>query len=160
MEKLQQIAKKILIANPDAMLSGSLAMQLRFIKTRREPKDIDIFLPDGCGFIKIDGMKDSIEHISQSRVVSGTIRQSYSIEGIQVDVMTPTDENFQVAWEFVNGLKLLTAEQILKFKLDYAFDNNYPEGQQKHIEDIIFILQNRLKNGIEDYFDKNPFDLL
>lgn len=143
MEKLLNIAKVILAVNRDAILSGSLALKLQGKQTRREPEDIDIWISDGH-ITPIPGMStlESSDQYSESTYV----RHSYIIDGIQIDFFYPAEIKEEPAWRFHEGFKVILPEEILKFKIEHAFDTNYPEGQQKHLEDLAFMINNELED--------------
>lgn len=156
MEKLIEIAKKILAANPDAYLSGSLALKLQGHPNPTEPEDIDIWLP---GRIKlIEGMtayssSDRYEEKSHAR-------ESYMIDDVQVDFFYPVEyPEWHPLTAYEESMRLVAAEEILKFKVEHALDTDYMEGVRKHSADIIYILQNHLENT-KDLKDTNrSFDL-
>jgi len=56
MEKIEQLIAELLKANPQAMLTGSRALMAQGFKVRREPVDIDIWVPHGVAFNLIPGM--------------------------------------------------------------------------------------------------------
>jgi len=150
MEKLKELAKRILKANPKAMLSGSFAMKLQGVDLRREPEDLDIWIP---GEVKIiEGME--IYNSSSRYPDEDFIRESYIIDGVQVDFFVPVEyPEVEPKWRYEAGLKVLLPEEIMKFKLEHGFDDYSPIGQAKHLEDLIFIMQNKLKNIT------NPIDI-
>lgn len=139
MEKLIEIAKKILAANSDAYLSGSLALRLQGHATRREPEDIDIWIPDNIIKV-IPGMR---VYSSSERYDEGThLRESYVIDGEQVDFFYPTENpEFTPLVTYADGITCVLAEDILKFKTEHAMDTEYEGGRGKHLEDLIFFFQ-------------------
>lgn len=150
MENLLNIAEEILAVNPDALLSGSVALNLQGKKTRREPEDIDIWIKDGK--IKtIPGMSnlDASDQYDESTY----IRQSYIYKGVQIDFFYPAEQEREPYWRFYEGFKSILPEEIMKFKLDHALDTNYPEGQEKHLLDLEFMIKEELQslNDIPDF---------
>lgn len=155
MEKLIEIAKKILAANPEAYLSGSLALKLQGHPNPTEPEDIDIWLP---GRIKlIEGMtsyssSDRYEEKSHAR-------ESYMVDGVQVDFFFPVENpEWHPTTAYVDSMRLVNVEDILKFKIEHALDTDYMTGVRKHAADIIFILQNHLENTKDMKDTQNDID--
>lgn len=156
MEKLIEIAKKILAANPDAYLSGSLALKLQGHPNPNEPEDIDIWIP---GRIRIiEGMNpysssDRYEEKSHAR-------ESYMIDGVQVDFFFPVENpEWTPLTAYVDDMRLVNVEDILKFKIEHILDTDYMTGVRKHAADLIFILQNHLENTKDLKDNQQVFDI-
>lgn len=91
-QHLIDIAKDILIANPSCLLSGSIALSLQGKNTRRQPKDIDIFLPYGVNEVLIPDMKIALTDGDNDEYDDEYYeRRSYKYKG-QIDFFTPLDE--------------------------------------------------------------------
>lgn len=151
MEKLIELAKKILAANPDGRLSGSLALRIQGIKTRRDVEDIDIWIPGAAKII--EGMEawsssqDQYEEDSFSR-------DSYMIDGVQIDFFTPLEyPEVEPHWRMHEGIPVLLPYEIMKFKLQHGFDDTYLIGQEKHLEDLIFMIKDKIETI------NNPIDI-
>jgi len=136
---MEEIVKMITAINPLVFLSGSLAINMQGLKTKRTPEDIDLWIPDTATFVPIKGMLetdngDRYEERDHHRV-------TYKYEGVSIDVFTPVYGNkyYPIA-TYCNGLSVILVEDIVKFKIEHAFSGTRPEGQVKHCEDIIFIL--------------------
>jgi len=146
MEKLIVIVKKIISANPNCLLSGSLAINLQGYKTRRDPSDIDLWISGHNHFIPIDGMEedegsDHYEEITHSRM-------SYKLDGVKIDVFAPVEwHKFYplVTYSHDHNFRMLNIGEILKFKVEHSFDDVYYDEQAKHAQDIIFIFNELLE---------------
>lgn len=153
MDKLIEIAKKILEANPSAYLSGSLALKLQGFPNPNEPEDIDIWIPGRINRIK--GMKpysssDRYEEKSHAR-------ESFLYDGVQVDFFFPVeDPEWMPTIAYVDDMQLVNAEDILKFKIEHILDTDYITGARKHAADLMYILQNHLE-ATKDLKDSNRF---
>jgi len=154
-EKLINLAQLILKENPECSLSGSLALNIQNIKTKRFPGDIDIFLPHNTPFKKISGLveiydfnKDDYENDEYDR-----IHYCYLGE-IKVDVFTPMQDDSLLDLISVHGnqgFSLIRFDEIIKFKIKFAFDDH--SSAEKHADDIIFSLQQqKTKNAINPLF--------
>lgn len=154
MQKLLDIAKKILAANPGAYLSGSLALKLQGFPNPNEPEDIDIWIP---GHVRsIEGMhpyssSDRYEEKSHAR-------ESFMYDGVQIDFFFPIENpDWTPITTFTNDIHILHAEEILKFKIEHIMDTEYMTGVRKHAADLMYIIQNHLKNT-KDFKDSNRFN--
>ncbi len=141
-EKLIEIAKKILAANPDCALSGSLGLHLQGIKTRREPVDIDIYMPWNKSLIEIEGMTKCVEVLSEEDYENEEYnRHEYKVNGIKIDILTPIEEYVPIILKrFSGGLWVIPSEDIIKFKVLFALGKS--TSKYKHRDDIIHFLIN------------------
>lgn len=143
--KLLEIAKEIIKANPSALLSGSLALRLQGLQTRREPTDIDLWMPKGkiintIENMLIDSNSSHYEEITHQR-------QSYVIGDVKIDIFQPnTYSDYQPFTAILQGVNMILAMEILKFKVEHAFDPCYEDTKLKHLQDLIFTL-NAAANG-------------
>ncbi len=137
-EKLQNLAKEILKANLNCMLSGSLALKLQGIKTRREPQDLDIYLPYGQALNAIPGM--SYIPPAGEYPPDNWDRKDYVKDNITINIFTP--ENANVArlneGESWVDIKMVCAYDIIKFKVQHAFADHWTRF--KHKDDIMWML--------------------
>ncbi len=90
-KKLEEIALKILVANPNALLSGSLALNLQGLKTKRIPSDIDIYVPWGVKFEKLEDMM--VRHNEEDYDDEDYQIFQYMVNGAKVDVFTPMHDS-------------------------------------------------------------------
>lgn len=141
MEKLIEVAKQILAINPDCLLSGSLALKLQGIMTRREPKDIDIYLPYKKIFNKIEGMRN-YDNKGAGYPLDNWDRNSFMLGEIQIDVFTPENSYVPILNEGdkVKGISVIDSADIIKFKVSHALGTHWTK--YKHRDDIIHILIN------------------
>jgi hypothetical protein len=139
--ELTNLALKILKANPDCFLSGSLALSIQGIKTRRQPHDIDIYLPFNGNFKFIEGLVVSKNDQNDEYDDDWYERESYEAEGVKVDVFTPKNETIpmpRTACE--KGLEMIYKSDIIGFKVDHSFGEHWT--RVKHKDDVIHILVN------------------
>ena len=147
MKNLKEIANKIIEKNPSALISGSIAIKLQGYETRREPSDIDIWMPAKSKFIPIEGMvydsdSDHYEEVHHHR-------KSFKLGEIKIDTFIPVYNYQYVARRvFKEGLPMMDIPEILKFKIEHAFDEYYEDEQLKHLQDLIFILNAALEKII------------
>ncbi len=140
MEKLIEVAKKVINKNPHALLSGSLALHLQKVDTRRLPTDVDIFLPFNQPLVLVEGMKelksDDKEHYESYFDVT-----SYKLDGIKVDVFTPLEEGFTIP-EYLSlwrsEVPCVEMSEIIRFKIEHSFGEHFT--RYKHKDDIIYLL--------------------
>ncbi len=143
--ELNKFAEKILIANPGCLLSGSLALKNQGFKVRKEPKDIDIFLPYGKTFNKLPLIMHE-EDITFEDDYDDEFytRQKYSIiEGdikIDVDVFTPIESSDYNLKASPDSDIIVDSVDILKMKFAHSFGDS--SSKLKHQKDIIHMLVN------------------
>jgi hypothetical protein len=145
MDKLIAIAKEIIKANPKALLSGSLALRLQGLQTRREPTDIDLWLPKGVRINTIDNMMIDSNSSHYEEITHH--RESFIIGDVKIDIFQPAswcDYNPYTA--ISQGVNMVLAMEILKFKVEHAFDPYYEDTKLKHLQDLVFTL-NAATNG-------------
>lgn len=143
---LIEVANKIIQLNKHCLLSGSMAINLQGYKTRREPNDIDLWLPSNEKLVALqemeyDGDSDHYEEIDHHRT-------SFKLGEIKIDVFTPVYGcKYNPRRIQINGIAMVRVDDILKFKLDHVFDEIYEDEGNKHCEDFIFILNSKLKTS-------------
>jgi hypothetical protein len=146
-DKLIELAKKIQQQNPKAAFSGSLALNLQEVKTRRQPGDIDIYIPYDIIFSPIEGMVEiddfNKDDYNDDYNDDEYKRTHYSYLGeIKIDVFTPIDNDSKMELLSVGckkGINLIRFDEVMKFKIRFAFDSH--SSAEKHAEDLIFSLQ-------------------
>ena len=139
-EELISISKEILALNPYCRLSGSVSLHVQELKTRRSPKDIDIYLPYGKILVKPEGMVPFANNSNNDEYDSEHYeRSSYKYKGIPVDVFTPTDESvpdlIMVQKEDINCIAYF---EILKLKVMHSYGDHFTRF--KHKDDIVFMM--------------------
>jgi hypothetical protein len=134
------IAKDILEVNPYCKLSGSVALHVQELKTRRTPKDIDIYLPYGKIFTKPDGMVPYANNSNNNEYDDDYYeRSSYKYKGIAVDVFTPTDETVpELIIVQKAGFNCIAFFEILKLKVMHSYGDHFT--RYKHKDDIVFMM--------------------
>jgi len=150
--KLSQIANEILEANPEGILSGSLALHKQGFKIRREPQDIDIFMPYGSKFIPIEGMvkynggndggydDEDYERVTYKWTEKAQDVPAFLLDETLIDILTSVNEDFPTLKISEKG-NYVSFEEILKFKIAHSFGERLT-GQLKHKHDIIHMLIN------------------
>lgn len=141
-ENILYLVKKILTQNPECSLSGSLGLIAQGVNVRREPVDIDIYLPYKIPFKVIEGMVNHEEFMTEEDYENEEYeRTCYKIDGVKVDVMTPVEEFIPAMLKtFSNGFNCISRENIIKFKILFSFGKS--ESKLKHKDDVIHILKN------------------
>jgi hypothetical protein len=148
--KILEIVKLILDINPDCAISGSVALNIQDIKTRREPKDIDIYLPyckrfnSGGLYIKAGTNEEDEQEKGDNE--SQYERDSIRISGINIDIFTPIDEETKL--EIINFktksdlgyVRCVHFSSIIKMKVEHAYGDSYTRF--KHKDDIVFMMSN------------------
>lgn len=135
--------KTILAANPNCALTGGNGLLLQKKKIRREPKDIDIYCPDGI-FKLVPGMsmpkkKDAqTEDDKYNDEDSEDTRQEFLYEGIKIDVFTPKDTNQRCGLKVIDKIKVTMPADTLRAKLTYFDMGGSSKG--KHKLDIMYYL--------------------
>jgi len=140
--RLISVFDKIKIRNPEIVLSGSLALNLQGIKTRRNPEDLDLFIPYGYSFIN-DNEKEFVDFITREgsqNKESDFNRDVSNLDGVKIDIFQPLRN--------INPFNIITCEElnirmidkvdILKMKISHALDDKH--SRFKHKDDIIFIM--------------------
>lgn len=142
---LNMYALKILLANPTCLLSGSLALKRKGFNIRREPTDIDIFLPYGEKFNILPLiMHEDQDVYSEEYDDEFYTRQSYVIkEGeifLEVDVFTPIESSKYDLKSDPGYPTNVDSAEILKMKFNHSFGDS--TSKNKHQKDIIHMLVN------------------
>lgn len=140
LEKVK-IALAIIETNPGCKISGSLALSLQEIKTKRSINDIDIYVPAGFKFIPIEGMKEHSnqndeEHQTEAGEENEFERVRFTFCGQDIDVFYHSRGN---ALLHSNG-HCVRFDEIIKFKVNYALSDS--KSKRKHSDDLIYIFQN------------------
>lgn len=84
------------------------------------------------------------------------------VDGVQVDFFFPVENpDWHPLTAYVDNMRLVNVEDILKFKIEHAMDTDYMTGVRKHAADIIYILQNHLENtkDLKDTQNDIDFDM-
>lgn len=97
--KAIEITKEIISYNPLISLSGSLSLNLQNVRTRRQPKDLDFYIPFNIliidSFMKESSSSKDGEEGSESDE-SYFERNSYYYKGISIDIFQPIDNEFRL----------------------------------------------------------------
>lgn len=142
------IIKNILSVNPNCALIGGNSLLLHKKNIRREPKDIDIYCPDGIfklipgmGMPKKESAETKEEYDEEQDGQSVDQRITYHIDKIKVDVFTPTNKDEERKVIKIDGLKVGTVEDTMKAKIRY-FNAGSKKGKSryKHRLDIMYYL--------------------
>ena len=143
-EDIYQVLKDIIDNNPHCYISGGIALQLQKVNIRREPKDIDLYVPFEHDFKIIDGMKEAVtSDFDGSGADPDAIEMlSYRYRGYSIDVFKPINPEFNLKFEtfYANPYKCLPKDEIIRFKIVYAFDTSF--SKWKHKDDIIHMMVN------------------
>lgn len=126
-------------------ISGSVALNIQGIKTEREPHDLDMFLPFGEQLVLLPGMTEADELLRYGPGQNGRMEHIYN--GVLIDIFQPQEDK-EPAPKSIAYTKCLLPAEILKYKMDYAFDTH--ETAKKHRADIIYILSNIVDSNIDD----------
>lgn len=138
--KLKELAFEILDANAGCLLSGSIGLKELGYKPRREPSDIDIFLPYGQKFMPLSSM---VRHHYETDIDYENIyykRSAFKIGEIKIDVFTPEDIEGNVLLADENCEQILAAHLIIGFKVQHSLGESY--NRYKHRDDVIHLLVN------------------
>lgn len=138
--EILEAAKEILAANTECLLSGSIALRLAGKETRREPKDIDIYLPYGVEVKKVDGMVNSDTDGDNDEYDDEFYeRKSYTYKGYQVDFFTPIiDDLPRLLEDNCYGVNCVWHTEIIKLKASHAYGEHWTRF--KHVKDIIHLM--------------------
>ncbi len=137
-EKLNDIAEEILKENPKASLSGSLALHNWGIKLPRVPGDIDIFIPHGQKFQKLEGMWNSFYVMDEDYENEYYERLQYEYKGVKCDIFMPIDDNGDLIYGICEGMNTIVPHEIIGLKAHHAMGDS--ESNEKHRRDIQFII--------------------
>jgi len=144
LEQLLVTAKKIIDLNPEALLSGSIVLKLFKINIRREPQDIDIFIPYGSPELVFpEGMK-LIPVKADHYPPDGYQIDQYTLDNTKIDLIFADSPQYNILPQdtlSMSGIKLVTASRIMTFKMDHALDDECSSAT-KHKFDLIHILCN------------------
>lgn len=142
--ELLETAKKILEANPSFALSGSLALNLQGIKTRREPKDIDLYSPlMSSGIVWIEGMEHDGYAASLGEQYDNEYYSvnPYKINGVSVDIFERIDNDVpDLIMVTKGGIRCVAFFEIMKLKISHAYGKHF--SKFKHKDDIAFMMSN------------------
>ncbi len=136
-KKLEEIAQRILVANPKALLSGSLALNLQGLKTKRNPSDIDIYIPWGEKFEKIEDMM--VRNNEEDYDDEDYQIFQYMVNGVKVDIFTPMHDSvpeLEIRKVFV--CRCVHFADIMKFKIKHSLNNQ--ATSYKHKQDLVYML--------------------
>lgn len=144
MNTLILTARDILQANPEAILSGSLALHLQNWPNRRPPTDIDLVIGSTFSFMPLPGQ--TLECREGATDYEDAKRRSYilrfGVETIKIDVFQLAPAAF--AEQMIvskDGLRLHAPKLILAAKLSYSLDERSGEATRvKHQLDLIHLL--------------------
>lgn len=139
-KKLTEITDKILEVNDDVLISGSLALNILNIKTRREPNDIDLYLKYGKVFTPIEGM---VKYHYETDADYENIyyeQKAFKLGEIKIDVFTPFNEDGECGLPDDQCSECLASHVIIGFKSQYSLGES--GSRYKHRDDIIHILIN------------------
>lgn len=138
--ELNILAENILKVNPDCSISGSLALNMQNIRTKNEPGDIDIYVPSRVRFNPIEKMKENNDFNRDDYRNDEYERRQYYFDKIKIDVFTPIEGNpHGLITEYSKGLKVVRFDEIIKFKVRFAFDDH--TSAEKHKQDVLFIME-------------------
>lgn len=141
-EQLIEIAKEIVALNPECLLSGSLALNLQGMKTLREPKDLDFYLPYKVELKKPEGMIESEDYGDNGEYDDeGCRRRGFKYKGVKIDIFQPEDED--LGFNYTSNLRThnmpcVQKLEILALKIHHAFGD--ASTKYKHRNDLIFHL--------------------
>ncbi len=151
--KLSQLANEILQANPEGILSGSLALHKQGFKIRREPNDIDIFMPYGTKFVPTEGLvkynrgndggyqDEDYERVTYKWIEKAQDVPAFLLDEILVDILTSVNPEFPTLRVSDKG-NYISFEEILKFKIKHTLGDERRNSRYKHKDDIIHMLIN------------------
>lgn len=131
-EKLLGIAKQIIDANENVVLTGTLMLYVRGLihKIDRDPHDIDLLIiQDYAPYIKIP---ENLKLIDKGFGSDGCSQKFETEDGIIIDVLT-TGVNEQK--EEINGILCGSLDELLNAKYNYSIQNN--QQAEKHKQDLI-----------------------
>jgi hypothetical protein len=122
-----------------ASLSGSLGLNWQEKKTRRDPKDIDIFLPF-LEQLKIPKGMVRYENNSEDLYDDEFYeRVSYVYKGVLVDIFSPCNEDVpNMAFDVIKGVNVLLFFEIMKMKIAHSYGDHW--SRHKHRQDIQYML--------------------
>lgn len=141
-ENLLNVAKELLALNPGTLLSGSISLQLQGFKARREPKDIDIFLPHMQSIKLLPRMRlrSTVEEDEYDDEYFE--RSGYNIDGINIDIFTPIDQSTNmISVKMLHGIDAVPCVmffEILKMKICHSYGDHF--SRFKHKDDIVFMM--------------------
>src|SRR6187549_2131939 len=123
--KLQEIANELIMLNPKMLISGSVGLRMQGIKIEREPSDLDMYLPYGEELKTPTGMNPTDELVRYGVGAGG--RMAFEYNGTKVDIFI---DDCPCELKSHKIFKCLLPEDIIHFKLIYAFGNH--ETAMKH----------------------------
>lgn len=142
MDKLIELAKQIIEVNPTLILSGSIALKLQGVNIRREPSDIDFFIPYGQYFKLLTGMKDVKIEMAEFYEDEEYELTRFSIGQTTIDVLRPFESDCRPLHTYTfKGIKLIHRDDIIAFKMKFALDS-MSYSRWKHKDDIIHMMVN------------------
>jgi hypothetical protein len=145
-KQLLDLFFKIKQVNPNAILTGSLALNLQNIKTRNEPSDLDIYIPYNEKINVLDGFieQDSMEYPEEDYELI-----QYKLNDIKIDFFQPNN-NILISTTFTDyrnenneRLKVVSGPTILRYKFEHVFSlvSSY-DVVKKQADDLGFIFGN------------------
>lgn len=138
--ELITLAEEILAVNPQCAISGSLALNIQNIRTKNTPGDIDIYVPKDIIFVPTTKMVENFDFNRDDYRNDEYERIQYYSGTVKIDVFKPTELNtFELITVDHNTLKVVRFEEIIKFKIRFAFDDH--SSAEKHKQDVLYIVQ-------------------
>lgn len=145
MGKLIEVVNIIMEEYPQLLLSGSLALNLQGIKTRRAPGDVDFYVNDMFFYPKIDGLVplragDLEDDLYEDDYFE---RMPYKYGDIKVDFFKPVDnhdEMIRLTPISVQGIQCVLFSDIIGMKVRHAYGKHF--SRYKHKDDIVYMMSN------------------
>ena len=140
----KEIIGQILELNPKAALSGSIALADFGFNLRREPEDIDIYLPHGESLKMPEGCTEGGEmHLGYHE--PDFFITEFLLGDQKINIFQPSSSMVPPVRinEGYRSVIFSTVKwwEIVRFKIQHALDVE-GDAQQKHKDDVIFFLQN------------------
>ena len=158
--KQLEIIRDMVAANPTIVLSGSYALMVEDVKTRRQVKDLDFLMPQGTKFVRPESIKHrpaSTDYLPNeywerdTYRCPGVVEAGSYISGVDIDVFSPTEDTPDLTHFCANHtlrykvdeetheieIDVLHPEIVMMFKLMFSLD---PESttRHKHITDLVY----------------------
>lgn len=141
-KNLLNIYKEVFTLNKECLLSGSLAIQLQNVKTRRNSEDLDIYLPFGQTFQMPEGMQIKKPDLCEQYEDEDFERFSYRFKSVNIDVFMPvedlSDYKPMVSYNHEHSTKMVRFDEIMRFKIMHSFGEAF--SKYKHKDDLIYSL--------------------
>lgn len=130
MNNLLFTVSQLLEANPEAMLTGSLMLNLRGIDLGRNPSDIDLVMPP-FSEVKIPENMTGIKYVINSSSPTG---EKFTLEHLGVKVTVDVLWSEDDSPEIIEGLRCARLDGLIQAKLKYYHQGN--AGYSKHMGDL------------------------